>query len=124
MTFQPVNSAGQPVQLSAAEAHVNVELYLATLHSDQLFTAGKLGPPAEISGFALLSNTAATSSSRWPSTTACWTSQRAKSRCRSPARHISTRWTRSPGARRTDGVPDLVVGLAGPVANASDLIFG
>ena len=42
-----------------SNTHVNVQSYLATLHSDQLFAAGKSGPPAEISGFALLSNTAA-----------------------------------------------------------------
>ena len=125
ITFQPVNSAGQPVQLSAAEAHVNVESYLATLHSDQLFTAGKLGPPAEISGFALLSNTAADQFVALAQHNGMLDKPEGQIPLQVPGTahfdQMDTHWVLD--ANR-DGVPDLVVGLAGPVANASDLIFG
>lgn len=56
LTFAPVDSAGQPVTLSTEDAHVNVESLLATLSSDSLTAAGVRGAPAEISGFAQVTN--------------------------------------------------------------------
>ena len=56
LTFQAVDSAGNPVLLSADEAHVNYESLLATLSSDALFAAGERGEPGEIGGLALLAN--------------------------------------------------------------------
>ena len=56
LTFQAVDAAGNPVLLSAQEAHVNIESLLATLSSDALFAAGTRGEPGEIGGLALLAN--------------------------------------------------------------------
>ena len=57
LTFQAVNSAGEPMVLSAEEAHVNFESLLATLSSDALFAAGTRGDPGEIGGLTFLANT-------------------------------------------------------------------
>lgn len=59
LTFPARDEEGQEVQLSAAEAHVNVLSLLQNLSSDALFAEGVFGPPAEIGGFALASNAAA-----------------------------------------------------------------
>jgi hypothetical protein len=59
LTFPARDEQGQEVQLSAAEAHVNVLSLLQNLSSDAFFAEGAFGPPAEIAGFALASNAAA-----------------------------------------------------------------
>jgi hypothetical protein len=59
LTFPARDEQGQEVQLSAAEAHVNVLSLLQNLSSDAFFAEGVFGPPAEIGGFALASNAAA-----------------------------------------------------------------
>ena len=56
LTFQAVDAAGNPVLLSAQEAHFNIPSLLATLSSDALFAAGVRGDPGEIGGLALLAN--------------------------------------------------------------------
>lgn len=56
VTFQAVDSAGNPVALTADQAHVNLESLFATLSSDALFAAGVRGDPGEIGGLALLAN--------------------------------------------------------------------
>lgn len=56
LTFQAVDAAGNPVLLSADEAHVNLESLLATLSSDALFAASERGDPVEVGGLALLAN--------------------------------------------------------------------
>jgi hypothetical protein len=56
LSFQAVDALGNPVLLSAEDAHVNVESLLATLSSDALFAAGVRGDPVEIGGLALLAN--------------------------------------------------------------------
>ncbi|WP_270934479.1 hypothetical protein [Falsiroseomonas oryzae] len=57
-TLPALDEAGNPVELNAADAHVNVVSLLQTLDSDALFAAGTLGAPQEIAGFALASNAA------------------------------------------------------------------
>jgi hypothetical protein len=57
LSFGALGAAGNPVVLSAEEAHVNFPSLLATLSSDMLFAAGKRGDPGEIGGLALLANT-------------------------------------------------------------------
>lgn len=57
LSFQAVDSAGNPVQLPAEDAHVNLESLFATLSSDELFAAGVRGDPGEIGGLTLLANT-------------------------------------------------------------------
>ena len=57
LTFPAVDSAGNPVQLSAEDAHVNFESLFANLSSDALFSAGVRGDPGEIGGLTLLANT-------------------------------------------------------------------
>lgn len=125
ITFEPVNSQGQPVTLSAAEAHVNVESYLATLRSDALFAAGKVGPPAEISGFALLSNTAADPFVALAHSNGILDSPEGNIPLQVPgiARFdaAGTQWVLDADK---DGLPDLAIGLSGPLANASDFVFG
>jgi hypothetical protein len=59
LTFPARDEQGQEVQLSAAEAHVNVLSLLQNLSSDAFFAEGVFGPPAEIAGFALASNATA-----------------------------------------------------------------
>lgn len=59
ITFRPVDAGGNPVLLSAAEAHVNFPSLLATLSSDDLFVAGTRGDPGEIGGLALVANSIA-----------------------------------------------------------------
>ena len=56
LTFRAVDAAGNPVLLSAEDAHVNLESLLATLSSDALFAAGTRGDPGEIGGLTLLAN--------------------------------------------------------------------
>jgi hypothetical protein len=56
LTFQAVDAEGNPVVLSAQEAHFNIPSLLATLSSDSLFAAGVRGDPGEIGGLALLAN--------------------------------------------------------------------
>jgi hypothetical protein len=125
ITFQPVNSAGQPVTLSAAEAHVNVQSYLATLHSDQLFAAGKVGPPAEISGFALLSNTGADQFVALAQHDGMLDRPEGHIPLQVPGTaHFDETGTHWVLDANRDGVPDLMVGLAGPVVGASDLVLG
>ena len=58
ISFRAVDAAGNPVLLSAREAHVNIPSLLATLSSDAHFAAGTRGEPEEIGGLALLSNAA------------------------------------------------------------------
>ncbi len=58
ISFRAVDAAGNPVLLSAREAHVNIPSLLATLSSYVLFAAGARGEPEEIGGLALLSNAA------------------------------------------------------------------
>ena len=57
LSFRTADATGNPVMLSAREAHANVESLLATLSSDALFAAGRRGEPAEIGGLAELANT-------------------------------------------------------------------
>jgi len=57
LTFRPVDVAGDPVVLSAQEAHVNLPSLLTTLSSDALFAAGTRGDPGEIGGLTLLADT-------------------------------------------------------------------
>jgi hypothetical protein len=57
LTLQAVDRAGNPVVLSAEDAHVNFESLLANLSSDALFASGARGDPGEVSGLALLANT-------------------------------------------------------------------
>lgn len=58
ITFDAVDLAGNPVLLSAAEAHVNSASLFTTLSSDALFAAGTTGDPGEIGGLTLLANIA------------------------------------------------------------------
>jgi hypothetical protein len=59
LTFPARDAMGQVVEVSAAEAHVNVLSLLQNLSSDAFFAEGVVGPPAEIAGFALAANAAA-----------------------------------------------------------------
>lgn len=59
LTLPALDAAGNPVTLQAADAHVNVVSLLQTLNSDTLFAAGRIGAPAEISGFAQVANAVA-----------------------------------------------------------------
>ena len=59
LTFPARDATGQVVEVSAAEAHVNVLSLLQNLSSDAFFAEGVAGPPAEIAGFALAANAAA-----------------------------------------------------------------
>ncbi|MBD0275321.1 MAG: hypothetical protein ICV73_25765, partial [Acetobacteraceae bacterium] len=56
LSFEAVDSAGNPASLSAAEAHVNLVSLFTTVSSDALFAAGTPGDPGEISGLTLLAN--------------------------------------------------------------------
>ena len=56
ISFAPVDSAGNPTDPTVAARHVNVESLLKTLETPALFEAGVRGAPAEVSGFALVSN--------------------------------------------------------------------
>lgn len=56
LTLQAVDAAGEPVALSAQEAHVNFPSLFANLSSDALFAAGERGDPGEIGGLTLLAN--------------------------------------------------------------------
>ncbi|GAA0587632.1 hypothetical protein GCM10009416_27750 [Craurococcus roseus] len=56
ITFQAVDAGGNPVVLTADEAHVNLESLFTNLSSDALFAAGERGDPGEIGGLALLAN--------------------------------------------------------------------
>ena len=108
-----------------SNTQVNVLSYLATQHSDQLFAAGKSGPPAEISGFALLSNTAADQFVALAQHNGMLDKLKGDIPLQVPGTahfdEMGTHWVLD--ANR-DGVPDFMVGLAGPVAHASDLVFG
>jgi hypothetical protein len=57
LSFDAVDAAGNPVLLSAPEAHVNFISLVTTLSSDALFSAGTRGDPGEIGGLVLLANT-------------------------------------------------------------------
>jgi hypothetical protein len=57
LTLQAVDAAGQPVALSAQEAHVNLQSLSIALSSDALFAAGTRGDPGEVGGLTLLANT-------------------------------------------------------------------
>ena len=57
LTLQAVNAAGEPVVLSAQQAHVNFESLFANLSSDVLFAEGTRGDPGEVGGLTLLANT-------------------------------------------------------------------
>jgi hypothetical protein len=57
LTFQAVDAAGEPVVLSAQQAHINFESLFANLSSDALFPAGTRGDPGEVSGLTFLANT-------------------------------------------------------------------
>ncbi len=125
ISFRPVNSAGEPVMLSTADAHVNVESLLATLRSDALFAAGERGAPAEIGGFARLSNTLADR---------VIDEAQQRNVLDNPEGDIPLQVPGTAGFDETgtnwvldadqDGVADMVVGLSAPLANQSDLIFG
>jgi hypothetical protein len=52
-----VDAAGNPVALSAQQAHVNLVSLFTNLSSDALFSAGTRGDPGEVSGLTLLANT-------------------------------------------------------------------
>jgi hypothetical protein len=56
VTFRAVDSAGDPLVLSAEDAHVNFDSLLATLSSDALFAAGTRGDPGEVGGLTFLAN--------------------------------------------------------------------
>jgi hypothetical protein len=56
LTLQAVNAAGEPVVLSAQQAHVNLPSLFANLSSDALFASGTRGDPGEISGLTFLAN--------------------------------------------------------------------
>jgi hypothetical protein len=125
ISFQPVNSAGQPVELSTEEAHVNVESYLVTLHSDELFAAGKVGAPPEISGFAQLSNAASARLGELVLANGVLDKPEGAIPLQVPGTarfdETGTHWELD---ANEDDAPDLVVSLSAPVANASDLVFG
>jgi hypothetical protein len=125
ISFQPVNSAGQPVPISTAEAHVNVASYLATLRNDALFAAGRPGAPAEIGGFSLLSNAAADRFLELAGQNGVLDNPEGEIPLQVPGTarfdEAGTQWALDADE---DGVPDLVVGLSGPVSNAADLVFG
>jgi hypothetical protein len=57
LTFQALNAAGQPLALSAQQAHVDLQSLFITLSSDALFAAGTRGDPGEVSGLTILANT-------------------------------------------------------------------
>jgi hypothetical protein len=125
ISFRPVNSAGEPVMLSTADAHVNVESLLATLRSDALFAAGERGAPAEIGGFARLSNSLADRVTEEAQQLEVLDSPEGDIPLQVPgtARFdgTGTNWIWNADQ---NGVADLVVGLSAPVADSSDLIFG
>lgn len=59
LTFPARDATGAVVEVTPAEAHVNVLSLLQNLSSDAFFAEGVFGPPAEIAGFALAANAAA-----------------------------------------------------------------
>lgn len=56
LSFQAVDASGNPIAVTAADAHVNVVSLLRTLPDPTLFNAGVRGAPEEVSGFALVAN--------------------------------------------------------------------
>lgn len=56
LSFQAVDANGNPIAVTAADAHVNVVSLLRTLPDPTLFNAGVRGAPEEIGGFALAAN--------------------------------------------------------------------
>jgi hypothetical protein len=58
LTLPALDAQGNTVELDAADAHVNVVSLLQNLGNDELFAAGLLGAPPEVSGFAAASNAA------------------------------------------------------------------
>ena len=56
LSFQAVDADGNPIAVTAADAHVNVVSLLRTLPDPTLFNAGVRGAPEEVSGFALVAN--------------------------------------------------------------------
>jgi hypothetical protein len=125
ITFQPVNAAGQPVELAPEEAHANVASLLATLRNDALFAAGQVGPPAEISGFAQLSDAAADRFREVALANGTLDNPEGDIPLQVPgtARFdpTGTQWVLD---ANQDGAPDMVVGLSAPVAGTPDLVFG
>jgi len=59
LTLPALDAQGNEVQLDAADAHVNVVSLLQNLGNDELFAAGVLGAPSEVSGLAAVSNAVA-----------------------------------------------------------------
>lgn len=59
LTLPALDAAGNPVTLSAADAHVNIGSLLQNLSSDERFAQGHLGAPAEISGLTQASDATA-----------------------------------------------------------------
>jgi hypothetical protein len=57
-TLPALDANGNVVQLDAADAHVNIVSLLQNISDDTLFSRGREGAPAEISGFAAASNAA------------------------------------------------------------------
>ncbi|WP_203074819.1 hypothetical protein [Falsiroseomonas ponticola] len=56
LSFQAVDANGNPIAVTAADAHVNVTSLLRTLPDATLYNAGVRGAPEEVSGFALVAN--------------------------------------------------------------------
>lgn len=56
VSFQAVDANGNPIAVTAADAHVNVTSLLRTLPDATLYNAGVRGAPEEVSGFALVAN--------------------------------------------------------------------
>ena len=83
------------------------------------------GAPAEIAGFALLSNAAADRFIELAGQNGILDKPEGEIPLQVPGTarfdESGTQWILDADA---DGIPDLVVGLSGPVANATDLVFG
>lgn len=123
-TLPAVDEAGNPVQLDAAEAHVNVASLLQVLESDALFAQGRLGATQEIGGFAALS--AATSDP----VAEAWLASDPQAE---DPRALQITGTASLDPTRTlwsldaddDGDVDIAVRLAAPLSDArADLVLG
>jgi len=125
ISFQPVDSAGEPVQLSPEQAHVNGESLLATLRSDTLFDAGTRGAPAEIGGLARLSDLAADRFVEAVSGTGLLAAGEGDLPLQAPGTarfdDAGTTWMLDADQ---DGQWDIVVGLSAMPADTSDLVFG
>jgi hypothetical protein len=125
LTLPAVDSNGNPVELSAAEAHVNVESLLEVLGRDDLFAQGVFGAPGEVSGFAAVANTAGQQLGD------SWVASGGRDDEGPDALQIPgnasfnedfTRWALDAD---TDGTTDIAVSLRAPASQATaDLVLG